>query len=400
MKILVLNCGSSSLKYQLIDMDGEIVLAKGLVERIGMIGSHIKHTKVETKEKYDEDVNFPSHTDAIKFVLDMLVDAQYGVIKDLSELSAAGHRVVHGGEAFTESALVTPDVIRGIDLVTPLAPLHNPANLQGIEAVRNVLPSLPNVVVFDTSFHQTMPATSFLYGIPYEFYRDDKIRRYGFHGTSHKYVSLRAAEILGKPIENLRIISCHLGNGSSITAVKGGKSIDTTMGYGPTAGVIMGTRCGDVDPAILMQLMHLGNSLDRINDICNKRSGLLGISGISSDLRDVEEAAEHGNNRADIAQKILMYQVKKYIGAYATIMNGVDVVVFTAGIGENGIDFRKKVCEGLEFMGIKVDATKNNCRGEEVIISTPDSTVTVMVVPTNEELMIARDTKRLVEAAK
>ena len=400
MKILVLNCGSSSLKYQLMDMEGEKVLAKGLVERIGMAGSHIKHTKVCDNSKFDNDVDFPSHTEAIKFVLDMLVDEKFGVIKDLSELSAAGHRVVHGGEDFTESALVTAEVIEGIKKVTPLAPLHNPANLQGIEAVRKVLPELPNVVVFDTSFHQTMPATSYLYGIPYEYYENEKIRRYGFHGTSHKYVSQRAAEILGKPLSELRIVSCHLGNGSSITAVKDGKSMDTTMGYSPTAGVIMGTRCGDIDPAVIVKLLALGKDAKEIDAICNKQSGLLGLSGVSSDLRDVEVAAEQGNAQAETAQQLLMYEVRKYIGAFAAAMGGVDAVIFTAGIGENGIGFREKVCEGLEFLGIKVDKSKNNVRGEEVIISPDGAPVKVMVVPTNEELMIARDTQRLVLAEK
>ena len=399
MKILVLNCGSSSLKYQLIDMEGEKLLAKGLVERIGMAGSHIKHTKVADKAKFDEDVKFPSHTEAIKFVLDMLVDKKYGVLTSLSELSAAGHRVVHGGEDFTASALVTPKVLEGIKACTPLAPLHNPANLQGIEAVQKVLPELPNVVVFDTSFHQTMPATSYLYGIPYEFYKKDKIRRYGFHGTSHKYVSQRCAEIMNQPLKELRIITCHLGNGSSITAVKKGKSMDTTMGYSPTAGVIMGTRSGDVDPAVIFQLGNLGCSMDKINEICNKKSGLLGISGISSDLRDVEEAAEDNNWRAETAQDILVYQVKKYIGAYAAAMGGVDAIVFTAGIGENGIGFREKVCKDLEFLGVKFDKKANNVRGEEVLISKKRSPVKVFVIPTNEELMIARDTARLAGAA-
>ena len=396
MKILVLNCGSSSLKYQLVDMDGEKLLAKGLVERIGMAGSHIKHTKVAGKEKFDKDVSFPTHTEAIKFVLDMLVDKKFGVLKNLSELSAAGHRVVHGGEDFTESALVTPKVLEGIRKVTPLAPLHNPANLQGIEAVQKVLPDLPNVVLFDTSFHQTMPATSYLYGIPYEFYKKEKIRRYGFHGTSHKYVSQRCAELLGKPIKELRIITCHLGNGSSITAVKKGKSLDTTMGYSPTAGVIMGTRSGDVDPAVLIQLASLGYDVDKINEICNKKSGLLGISGVSSDLRDVEEAAEDNNWRAETAQNMLIYEVKKYIGAYAAAMGGVDAIVFTAGIGENGIAFREKVCKDLEFLGVKFDKNSNKVRGEEVLISKKRSPVKVFVIPTNEELMIARDTQRLV----
>ena len=398
MKILGLNCGSSSLKYQLIDMKGEKVLAKGLVERIGMSGSRIKHTKTGM-DAVKREVKFPTHTEAIKYVLDILTDKTYGVLKDLSELSAAGHRVVHGGEKFTESTLVTPSVIKGIEKVTPLAPLHNPASLQGLLAVKKALPKLPNVVVFDTAFHQTMPPKSFIYGIPYKYYQKDAVRRYGFHGTSHKYVSQRAAAILKKPLSKMRIISCHLGNGSSVTAIDKGKSVDTSMGYSPTTGLLMGTRCGNVDPAVMLHLFDIFGDVKKVSDIVNKESGLLGVSGVSSDLRDVEEAAEKGNKRAQLAQDILIGDVKKYIGSYAAIMGGVDAIIFTAGIGENGVAFREKVCDGLGFLGIEIDKKKNNCRGKEVVVSKPRSRVKVMVIPTNEDLMIARDTKRIVEAA-
>lgn len=398
MKILVLNCGSSSLKYQLIDTDGESVLAKGLVERIGIEGSRIKHTKTG-HEAVTREVPFPDHSAAIKYVLDILVDPELGVLASLEELSATGHRIVHGGEKFTESVLVTPEVVAGIEEVIPLAPLHNPANLMGLKAVMDVLPDKPNVAVFDTAFHQTMPPKAFIYGIPYEYYEKDRIRRYGFHGTSHGYVAHRAAEVLGKDIKDLKIITCHLGNGSSISAVDGGKCVDTSMGMGTAEGVLMGTRSGNVDPVVVLSLMEKHGDVQKVSDIIHKQSGLLGISGVSSDLRDVEEAAEKGCERSKIAQDILITGVKKYIGSYAAEMGGVDAVVFTAGIGENGTTFREAVCKDMEFMGIKFDAEKNNCRGKEVIISTPDSKVTVMVVPTDEEMAIARDTKRCVEEA-
>ena len=398
MKILVLNCGSSSLKYQLIDMEGEKVLAKGLVERIGIEGSRIKHTKTGL-DAVTREVPFPDHSAAIKYVLDILVDPELGVLKSLDELGATGHRIVHGGEKFTKSVLVTPDVVKGIEEVIPLAPLHNPANLMGLKAVMDVLPGKPNVVVFDTAFHQTMPPKAFIYGIPYEYYEKDRIRRYGFHGTSHGYVANRAAEILGKDIKDLKIVTCHLGNGSSITAVDGGKCVDTSMGLGTAEGLLMGTRSGNVDPLVVINLMEKLGDAQKVSDIIHKKSGLLGVSGVSSDLRDVEEAAEKGCERSKIAQDILITGVKKYIASYAAEMGGVDVVVFTAGIGENGITFREAVCKDMEFMGIKFDAEKNNCRGKEVVISTPDSKVTVMVVPTDEEMAIARDTKRCVEEA-
>ncbi|MEG1824531.1 MAG: acetate kinase [Cloacibacillus sp.] len=398
MKILVLNCGSSSLKYQLIDTDGEKVLAKGLVERIGIEGSRIKHTKTG-QDSVTREVPFKDHSEAIKYVLDILVDPEQGALKSLDELSATGHRIVHGGEKFTKSVLVTPDVVKGIEEVIPLAPLHNPANLQGLKAVMEALPGKPNVVVFDTAFHQTMPPKSFIYGIPYEYYENNRVRRYGFHGTSHGYVANRAAEILGKPISELKIITCHLGNGSSITAVDGGKSVDTSFGYGTAEGVLMGTRSGNLDPSVMIFLMEQLGSAQAVSDMVHKKSGLLGVSGVSSDLRDVEEAAANGNERAKLAQDILIAGVKKYIGSFAAEMGGVDAVVFTAGIGENGIGFRKEVCENMEFMGIKIDAEKNNCRGKEVVFSAPDSKVKVMVVPTDEEMVIARDTKKCVEEA-
>lgn len=398
MKILVLNCGSSSLKYQLIDMEGEKVLAKGLVERIGIEGSRIKHTKTGL-DAVTREVPFPDHSAAIKYVLDILVDPELGVLKSLDELGATGHRIVHGGEKFTQSVLVTPEVVKGIEEVIPLAPLHNPANLMGLKAVMDVLPGKPNVVVFDTAFHQTMPPKAFIYGIPYEYYEKDRIRRYGFHGTSHGYVANRAAEILGKDIKNLKIVTCHLGNGSSITAVDGGKCVDTSMGMGTGEGLLMGTRSGNVDPLVMINLMEKLGDAQKVSEVVHKQSGLLGVSGVSSDLRDVEEAAAKGCERSKIAQDILITGVKKYIASYAAEMGGVDVVVFTAGIGENGITFREAVCKDMEFMGIKFDAEKNNCRGKEVVISTPDSKVTVMVVPTDEEMAIARDTKRCVEEA-
>lgn len=399
MKILVLNCGSSSLKYQLIEMDGEKVMAKGLVERIGIEGSRIKHTKTGM-DAVTREAPFPTHTAAIKYVLDILVDPEYGVLKDLDELYATGHRIVHGGEKFTKSVLVTPDVLKGIEEVIPLAPLHNPANLQGLKAVMEVLPGKPNVVVFDTAFHQTMPPKAYIYGIPYEHYEKNRVRRYGFHGTSHGYVARRAAEILGRDIKDLKIVTCHLGNGSSITAVKDGMSVGTSFGYGTAEGVLMGTRCGDIDPSVMIYLMEQLGTPQKVSDEVHKKGGLLGVSGISSDLRDVEEAAEKGCERARLAWDILVDGVKKYIAGFAAKMGGVDVVVFTAGIGENGITFRKAVCDNMEFMGIKIDAKKNDFRGKETIISAPDSKVTVMVVPTDEEMVIARDTLKCASEAK
>ncbi len=395
MKILVINCGSSSLKYQLFDMDHESVLAKGLVERIGIDGSQIKHTKTGL-ETLVQQTPIPDHKVAIKLVLDTLLGSSHGVLTSLDELSAVGHRVVHGGEDFASSVKIDAKVLEAVKRCVPLAPLHNPANIMGIEAVLEVLPNVPQVGVFDTAFHQTMPQHAFMYGVPYGYYEKYKVRRYGFHGTSHYFVSRRAAEMLGQPIERLKIITCHLGNGSSITAVDGGKSVDTSMGFTPLAGVLMGTRSGDVDPALLPFIAKTEKmGMDEIDMLLNKKSGLLGISGISSDLRDVEDAALKGDKRAQLAVNMLNYDIKKFVGAYAAAMGGVDVLVFTAGVGENSSPTRAAVCEGLEFLGIKIDPEKNAVRGKEADISAADSRVRVLVIPTNEELMIARDTKRL-----
>lgn len=395
MKILVINCGSSSLKYQLFDMDNESVLAKGLVERIGIEGSQIKHTKTGM-DAVVHITPIPDHKVAIKLVLDALLDKNHGVLKSLDELSAVGHRVVHGAEEFATSVKIDAKVMEALKRCIPLAPLHNPANIMGIEAVTEALPNIPQVGVFDTAFHQTMPPHAFIYGVPYKYYEQYKIRRYGFHGTSHKFVSQRAAEMLGQPIEKLKIVTCHLGNGSSITAVDGGKSIDTSMGFTPLAGVLMGTRSGDVDPALLPFIAKAENlNLDEVDALLNKKSGLLGISELSSDLRDVESAAEKGDAHAKLAEDVLNYGVKKFIGAYAAAMGGIDVLVFTAGVGENSASTRAAVCGGLEFLGIKIDPAKNDMRGKEMDISADGSKVRVLVIPTNEELMIARDTKRL-----
>lgn len=398
MKILVVNCGSSSLKYQLVEMDGEEVLVKGLVERIGIHGSKITHKKPGC-DKVEREVDFPTHTEAIRYVFDLLVDPTYGAVQSLDEIAAAGHRIVQGGWLFSEPVVVTEEVVKGLEELIPFAPLHNPAHIQGIRAVQAVLPSLKNVVVFDTAFHSTMPVEAYAYGLEYKYLKDYHIRKYGFHGTSHDYVSHRAAEILGKDIKDLKIVTAHLGNGSSLTAVKDGICIDTSMGFAPHEGVVMGTRCGDIDGVAVVQLAKiLGGDLDKTSAALQKQGGLLGLSGISSDLRDVEKAAAEGNERAQLAQNKLLYGVKKYIGSYMAAMNGLDVLVFTAGIGENGIEFRQQVCDGLTGLGIKVDPEKNNCRGKEVIISTEDSPVTVMVIPTEEEMMIARQTKNCIEA--
>jgi acetate kinase len=394
MKILVLNCGSSSLKYQLFDMTGEVVLAKGLVERIGIGGSKVKHTKGADSTVRVSDIS--DHTEAIKIVLDLLLDSSIGVLKNLEEISAVGHRVVHGGEKNDKSALVTDSVIKDIEDCVSLAPLHNPANLMGIRAMQKALPKVPNVAAFDTAFHQTMPPEAYIYGIPYDYYEKDKVRRYSFHGMSHAFVSARTAEILGKPLELLKIITCHLGNGSSLTAVDRGKSVDSSLGMGTTPGILMGTRCGDIDASVLLYLMEKEGGIGKVSDILHKQSGILGVSGVSSDLRDVEEAADKGNARAKLANEILHRSIRKYIAAYASVMGGVDVIVFTAGIGENSDRTRKAATAGLEFMGVKIDDAKNGgLRGKEAIISADDSKVKIMVVPTNEELMIARDTQKL-----
>jgi acetate kinase len=399
MKILVLNCGSSSLKYQLFDMTDASILAKGLVERIGIPDSCICHI-TGTSEPILRKVEIADHTESILSVLEMLQNSAVGVIEHLDELAAVGHRVVHGGEKNTSSAIVTDEVIREIEACIYLAPLHNPANLMGIRAAQKVMPEVVNVAVFDTAFHQTMPPKAYTYGIPYRYYEEDKIRSYCFHGMSHYYVATRAAEMLGKPIESLRIITCHLGNGSSITAVQGGKSVDCSLGMGTTKGLLMGTRCGDIDASVILYLMKKEGSVARVSDILHKESGLLGVSGISSDLRDVETAADHGDTRARLACEILTTSIKKYIGAFTALMGGVDAIVFTAGIGENSSRTRSQSLCGLEFLGIELDEAKNkSLRGEEATISTDDSSVKILVIPTNEELVIARDTERLVSLA-
>ena len=397
MKILVINAGSSSLKYQLIDMDSRAVLAKGLCERIGIDGSRLNHTPAG-REKVVIESPMPSHADAIKLVIDALVDEKHGVINSMSEIGAVGHRVVHGGEKFSGSVVIDEAVKEGMRECIPLAPLHNPANLIGIEACEKVMPKVPQVGVFDTAFHQTMPEEAFLYGIPYEYYEKYKIRRYGFHGTSHNYVSGKAAEMLGKPIEQLKIITCHLGNGSSVAAVKNGKVIDTTMGLTPLAGILMGTRSGDLDPAIVTFLMEKENlDIDEINEVLNKKSGVFGVSGVSSDFRDLDAASKEGNKRAQAALKMFSYGIKKYIGAYCAAMGGTDAVVFTAGVGENDGAMRAAIVDGLEFLGIKIDAEKNKLRGEAIDISAEGALVRTLVIPTDEEMMIATETERLVK---
>lgn len=397
MKIFVVNCGSSSLKYQLINMENQEVIAKGLVERIGIPGSILSHQPNGGDKIIIED-DMPSHKEALKNVIDALIHKDYGVIKGMDEISAVGHRVVHAGEKFAYSVVINDEVVNALKECIDLAPLHNPPNIIGIEACQQLMPGVPMVGVFDTAFHQSMEKHAFIYPLPYELYTKYGLRRYGFHGTSHKYVAERAAAILGKNIEDLKIITCHLGNGASVTAVKNGKSIDTSMGFTPLEGLAMGTRCGDIDPAIVGFLAEKENlDISGINDIMNKKSGVLGISGVSSDFRDIEEAAKKGNERAALALDIFGYRVKKYIGSYAAAMGGLDVVVFTAGLGENSASMRKKICEGLEFLGIKIDEAKNNVRGKEADISTEDAKVRAVLIPTNEELMIARDTKALIE---
>ena len=395
MKILVVNCGSSSLKYQLIDMQDENVMAKGYLERIGQEGSFLTHTVNGEKHKIEKKIS--NHEEGMELVVEQLLHPEYGVIKDLNEIDAIGHRIVHGGEKFTESVLVDDEVIKGIEDAIKFAPLHNPAHLQGIYACQRAFPSKPNVVVFDTAFHQTMPKKAYMYAIPYEYYDKYKVRKYGAHGTSHRFVSKRVAEIMNKPVEDLKIITCHLGQGASLCAVKDGKSVDTSMGLTPLAGVPMGSRSGDIDPSIVTFLMEKeGLTPQEMDTILNKKSGKLGLSGISIDDRDIEAAIKEGNERAKLAIDNFVYQVAGYIGRFVAQMNGVDVITFAGGIGENGIDARKQICEYLGFLGVKIDDEKNNCRGKEVEISTPDSKVKVFVIPTNEELMIARDTRDLV----
>ena len=395
MKILIVNAGSSSLKYQLIDMDNEATIAQGMIERIGIEGG--KLTQKANGEKRVIMSDMKDHLDAVAMMIQVLTDKDYGVITSMDEVGAVGHRVVQGGELFTASAVINDEVIAAIEKNVQLAPLHNPANLMGIYACQKIMPNTPMVAVFDTAFHQTMPPKSYLYGVPMEYYERLRVRRYGFHGTSHRYVSQRAAEILGRPIEELRLVTCHLGNGSSMAAVQFGKSVDTSMGMTPLEGVIMGTRSGNVDPAVLQFIMNHENlDINQMLDILNKQSGFLGISGISSDMRDVEEAAAKGDRNAQISIDMLYQGIKKYIAAYAAVMGGVDAVIFTAGIGENGWELREGVLENMEFLGIKFDKEKNKVRGKEIEISTPDSKVKVLVVPTNEEIVIARDTLALV----
>ena len=399
MKVLVINCGSSSLKYQLIDMDGEAVLCKGLCERIGIEGSKIVH-KAHGKE-WEEEVPFPTHTEAFMKVVEMMTTGEGAVVKDKSEISAIGHHVVQGAEFFTKSEIVTDAIIDKIEEIAPLAPVHNMAHVQGLRSAKAVFgASVPNVVVFDTTFHQTMPPKAYMYGVPYEMYEKYSIRRYGAHGTSHRYVSMAAAQYLGKDAKDIKMVTCHLGNGSSITAVDGGKCVDTSMGLTPLAGVLMGTRCGDIDPSVVTYMeQKLGIHGQEMADYLNKKSGLLGISGVSSHKRDVEKAAAEGNARAKLASDMLNYQIKKYVGAYAAAMGGIDCLVFTGGIGENDGYVRREVCKNMEFLGISIDAEKNKLRGLDINdITGEGSRVKVLVVCTNEELMIARDTKALVEA--
>lgn len=396
MNILVINCGSSSLKYQLIDSITEKVLAKGLCERIGIDG-RITYQPAGGEKEINETA-MPTHTEAIKLVLNALTNDKTGVIKSLDEVGAVGHRVVHGGENFTASCIINEESLKAIEECNELAPLHNPANLIGIRACQELMPSVPMVAVFDTAFHQTMPDTAYIYGIPYEYYENYKVRRYGFHGTSHSFVSKRTAEILEKPYDSLKTIVCHLGNGASLSAVDCGKSVDTSMGLTPLEGLLMGTRSGDMDPAILEYVAKKENlDIDGVMNVLNKKSGLQGVSGVSSDSRDLEDAAAAGNKRAQLALDIFDYRVVKYIGAYAAAMNGVDAIVFTAGIGENSPSMRSNVCNHLTYLGVQIDEELNKVRGVERIISTPESKVKVLIVPTNEELAIARETLALVK---
>ena len=397
MKTLVINCGSSSLKYQLIDMSTEESMVQGLVERIGIEGS-ILTQKVEGKDKYIINTNIKDHKDAIKLVLEALVDSIHGVIKSMDEISAVGHRVVHGGEKYSDSVLIDDEVLKSIKDCIVLAPLHNPPNVIGIEACKELMPNTPMVAVFDTAFHQTMSKHAYICPVPYELYEKYGVRKYGFHGTSHKYVSYKVAETMGKYIKDLKIITCHLGNGCSLAAVKNGKSVDTSMGFTPLAGVMMGTRSGSIDPSVISFLIEQhGYTIEKIDELLNKKSGILGISGVSSDFRDVLEAAESENERAKLALEIFYYKVRTQIAAYAGAMGGVDVIVFTAGIGENSSITRREILKGLEFFGFTINTEKNELRGKIQEISNEDSRVKVYVVPTNEELMIARDTAKLVK---
>ncbi len=398
MKILVINCGSSSLKYQLIDMDTEVAIAKGLVERIGIEGSNLEQKVEGLSEKYKIDRNLKNHKEAIALVLETLCNKDFGIIKDLNEISAIGHRIVHGGEKYSESVIVNDDVIDNIEKCSKLAPLHNPANLIGIKACKEIMKDTPMVVVFDTAFHQTMPKKSYMYGLPYELYEKYAVRKYGFHGTSHFYVANECAKAMGKDIHDLKIITCHLGNGASISAVHKGKCIDTSMGFTPLQGLIMGTRCGDIDPAVVTYLIgELGINHNEVDEIMNKKSGFLGISGISSDSRDIEDLCDAGNDRAILTLEMYYHRIKSYIGSYMAIMNGVDAIVFTAGIGENSVKSRLEICKNMDNLGIIIDENKNNTRGKLTEISANDSKVKLYLIPTNEELVIARDTCRLLK---
>ncbi|WP_195970180.1 acetate kinase [Clostridium thermobutyricum] len=397
MKILVINCGSSSVKYQLIDMSNEEVLAHGLVERIGIQGS-ILTQKVEGRDKYIIETPMENHKFAIKLVLDALVDEKNGVIKSMDEINAVGHRVVHGGEKYSQSVIIDENVMKELEACVKLAPLHNPPNIVGINACKALMPNVPMVAVFDTAFHQTMPEKAYMYAIPYEMYEKHGVRKYGFHGTSHRYVSSEVAKTMGKDIKDLKIITCHLGNGGSLAAIKNGECIDTSMGFTPLDGVVMGTRSGSIDPAVVLYMAtDLGYSVDEINSILNKKSGVLGLSGISSDFRDLQDGLEKGNERATLALEVFRYSVKKQIGAYIAAMNGVDVIVFTAGLGENSVPNRKAILNGLEYLGIELDEERNDTYGVTKKISKDSSKVDVYVVPTNEELVIARDTLGLIK---
>ncbi len=397
MKVLVINCGSSSLKYQLIDSETEKALAVGLCERIGIDG-RLNHTP-DGGEKVVINQDMPDHQVAIRMVLDALTNEQYGVISELSEIDAVGHRLVHGGEKFTQSVIIDEEVIAGVEECSPLAPLHNPANLIGVRACQSIMPGVPNIGVFDTAFHQTMEPVAYMYGLPYEYYENYKVRRYGFHGTSHSFVSKRAMQMLNLDPENSKLIVCHLGNGSSISAIKNGKVVDTSMGMTPMEGLVMGTRCGDMDPTIVEYLAHsLNKSLEEVMVILNKKSGVLGLSGgVSSDFRDLDKASNEGNEKAKLAVEVFSYRTAKYIGSYIAAMDGVDAIVFTAGLGENNVVVREQVLEHFGYMAITLDKDANAIRGEEKIISTPDSKVTVAVIPTNEELAIAHETVALLK---
>ena len=396
MKILVLNCGSSSIKYKLFDMDSKEVIAQGGIEKIGLKGSFLKFTLPNGEKKILEK-DIPEHTVGVEFILNTLTDPEYGAIKSLDEINAVGHRMVHGGERFSKSVLLDKEVLEAFTACNDLAPLHNPANLKGVDAISAILPNIPQVGVFDTAFHQTMPDYAYLYAVPYELYEKYGVRRYGFHGTSHRYVSQRVCEYLGVKPEGLKLITCHIGNGGSIAAIKDGKCIDTTMGLTPLEGLMMGTRSGDIDAGAVTFIMDKeGLNTTGISNLLNKKSGVLGVSGVSSDMRELEAAVAEGNPKAILAEKMYFYRIKKYIGAYAAALGGVDVILFTGGVGENQASCRAGVCKGLEFMGVKLDAEKNKVRGEEAIISAADSKVKVVVIPTDEELLIASDTMDIV----